>query len=183
VIGLAGSSDEALEKIALYRPQVVLLDIALQTESGMHLIKQIRIQFPEAAVLVLSHEEEGLFAESALRAGAKGYVMKQAPADEIIPAIRRVAQGGRYLSADMEASLFERLSKGTNRSSTKLSDRELEVFKMIGAGASTREIANRLNLSVKTIETYRGHIKQKLGLQNGAQLVQRAVHNFVGYCS
>ena len=132
---------------------------------------------PDVAILALSSEDELIYAERTLRAGAAGYVMKQASRDDVMDAIRKVAKGGRYLSPRMQERMLEHFATGSKRASSGvhcLTDRELEVFKLIGSGFSTREIAAHLKLSAKTVETYRAHLKEKLGLRNGLELVRMA---------
>ena len=179
VCGQADNVAKALSEIAARGPDLVILDIALQGMNGIELIKRIQSLHPQLPVLVLSVLDEALFAERALRAGAKGYIMKQAPTEEVMGAIRRVIRGGRYLSKKMQERMLENLSNGNTAGSSPgvqcLSDRELEVFQLVGSGCATREIATRLHLSVKTIETYRAHIKKKLKLRSGMELIRLAV--------
>ncbi|MCA9121725.1 MAG: response regulator transcription factor [Planctomycetaceae bacterium] len=180
VCGDAGNANEALQKIKLLQPHLVVLDISLQQGNGIELTKTLKIQFPDIKVLISSMHDETLFAERALRAGAVGYINKQEAADKVIDAIRQVMDGQVYLSVEMTSHLLHRL--GNHREDLLqrptvelLSDRECEVFELIGHGIPTREIAKRLHLSVKTIETHREHIKEKLGLTNGAELTRHAV--------
>lgn len=159
-------------------PDLAVVDIALPGASGLELIKNIKAAYPELRVLVLSMHDETLYAERALRAGAQGYIMKQEATDKVLEAIRRVLAGDVYLSEQMSARLLHHLvGVGPLPSASpieRLSDRELEVFRLIGQGHSTRQIAEQLNLGVKTVETYRAHIMEKLNLQNATELVQRA---------
>ena len=179
VCGQADSPGKALSEIAARQPDLVILDIALQGMNGIELIKRIRSLHPDMPILVLSVLDEALFAERALRAGAKGYIMKLASTDEVMNALRRVIRGGRYLSRRMQERMLENLSNGSPGGSApgieSLSDRELEVFQLVGQGTATREIAQQLHLSVKTIETYRAHIKKKLKLRSGMELIRLAV--------
>jgi len=178
VCGQADSADRALTQIAVLQPDVVILDIAYGGFNGLDLIRQIKAIAPEVAVLALSSVDETVYAERALRAGAGGYVMKQAPKEEVMIAIRKVASGERYLSQRMQERMLEHFATGSRRSTLgvhRLTDRELEVFKLIGTGFSTREIAEKLKLSTKTVETYRAHLKEKLGLRNGLELVRMAL--------
>jgi DNA-binding NarL/FixJ family response regulator len=177
VCGQADSATGALKAITALRPDLVTVDVVLKGMNGIELVKQIRALHPMLPVLVLSMLDEVLFAERALRAGAKGYVMKQAPTDEVKGAIRRLLRGGRYLSPRMQERILENLSTGGRVAPgiESLSDRELEVFQLIGSGCATRQIAQQLRLSVKTIETYRAHIKEKLKLANGMELIRMAV--------
>ena len=179
VCGQADNPTKALAAIPTLKPDLVIVDIALKGMMGMELIKRIRGLHPEVPVLVLSVLDEGLFAERALRAGAKGYVMKQAAAEEVMGAILRVLRGGRYLSRKMQERMLENLANGTPAGSAPgiecLSDRELEVFQLVGRGCGTRQIAEQLRLSIKTIETYRAHIKEKLKLRNAMELIRSAM--------
>jgi len=177
VCGQADSAAGALKAITALRPDLVTVDVVLKGMNGIELVKQIRALHPMLPVLVLSMLDEVLFAERALRAGAKGYVMKQAPTEEVKGAIRRLLRGGRYLSPRMQERILENLSTGGRVAPgiESLSDRELEVFQLIGSGCATRQIAQQLRLSVKTIETYRAHIKEKLKLANGMELIRMAV--------
>ena len=179
VCGQADGGPRALSAISTLKPDLVVVDIALKGSNGMELIKKVKALHPDVPVLVLSVMDEALFAERALRAGAKGYVMKQAPSEEVMGAIRRVLRGGRYLSRKMQERMLENLANGGLGGSApgieRLSDRELEVFQLVGRGCGTREIAEQLRLSIKTIETYRAHIKEKLKLRNGMELIRSAM--------
>jgi len=179
VSGHADTPAKAVGAIAALKPDLVIVDIALKGVNGIELIKRIKTAHPNIPVLVLSVQDEALFAERAVRAGAKGYVMKQAPTDEVMGAIRRVLRGETYLSRKMHERVLENLSSGRSAASAPgiecLSDRELEVFQLVGSGFGTRQIAEQLNLSVKTIETYRAHIKEKLKLRNGMELIRSAI--------
>jgi len=178
----ASNAAEALAIIQESRPDAVIIDVSLQGTSGLDLTKSIRETWPELPILVLSMHDEALYAERALRAGARGYVMKQEAADTVIHAIRTVLNGDIYLSRSLSAKVLRDLVDGVHPSDNdlygieRLSDRELEVFELIGRGYATRRIAETLNLSVKTIETHRAHIKQKLKLKNATELVHRAYH-------
>jgi DNA-binding NarL/FixJ family response regulator len=179
VCGQPDDSANALNDIAALKPDLVIVDIALKGINGIELIKRIKALDGELPVLVLSVQDEALFAERALRAGARGYVMKQAPTEEVMAAIRQVLRGARYLSHRMQERMLENLSDGSSSGSAPgvecLSDRELEVFQLVGSGCGTRQIAEQLRLSIKTIETYRAHIKQKLKLRNGMELIRSAI--------
>jgi DNA-binding NarL/FixJ family response regulator len=165
---------EAMRAIALTQPDLAITDLVLADKSGLELIKDFRIQFPSLAVLVHCTQDERLFADRALRAGARGYLMKQERPDELIAAVRRVLAGGIYLSPRLSA-LY---SAGRPGSSSRvprtpialLSDRELEVMQLIGAGFNNHEIASQLHLSVKTVDAHREHIKKKLGLETATAL-------------
>src|SRR5438309_1879609 len=166
VCGEAEDSAGAMTGMAKTRPDVALVDISLKNESGLELVKNLESQFPLVALIILSMHDESLYAERALRAGARGYVMKQEPPDVLLGAIRRVLAGEIYVSPKMGATLLRRMvgSREVNATSPmeRLTDRELEVFRLIGAGQSVREIADKLCLSVKTVEAHREHIKEKL---------------------
>jgi DNA-binding NarL/FixJ family response regulator len=179
VCGLASNAAKALDDIAALKPDLVIVDISLEGTNGLELMKHLHCANLGVPVLALSMHAEYLYAERALRAGAMGYVMKHSPTEEVLAAIRQVLRGERYLSEKMRARMLDKLSTGAipqNGSEIEcLSDRELEVFQLIGSGRKTRQIAEQLKLSVKTVETYRAHIKEKLKLQDGAELVRYAV--------
>lgn len=180
VCGEAGSVAEALGGIQEKSPDVILVDISLEDSNGLELIKTIDDLGLQIPTLVLSMHDESLYAEHALRAGASGYVMKQAASSTLIQAIEKVLEGEIYVSKTMSSQMLKMAFRsGGDEQRTgaeKLSMRELEVFDLIGRGNSTREIAEQLHLSVKTIETYRAHIKEKLHLRSGTELMQRAIH-------
>ena len=180
VCGEAGSVSEALPAIRELDPDVILVDISLEDSNGLELIKMIDDLGLQIPMLVLSMHDESLYAEHALRAGASGYVMKQAAANTLIQAIEKVMDGEIYVSKNMSSQMLKMAFRsGSEEARTGvelLSLREIEVFELIGRGNSTREIAEQLNLSVKTIETYRAHIKDKLQLRSGTELMQRAIH-------
>lgn len=179
VCGEAGGVSETLEKMRRLQPDIVIVDISLGDGNGLELTKEIKSQWPDVRVLVSSMHDEALFAERALRAGAMGYVSKSDDVDCFINALRRVLDGQVYLSPRMTDRLLTRVVAGSPDNNTspleRLSDRELEVFEMIGRGLSTKQIASKLDLSRKTVETYREHIKTKLSLRNGSELTQHAV--------
>ena len=180
VCGEAGSVSEALEALKKLGPDVILVDISLEDSNGLELIKIVDDLGMQIPMLVLSMHDEALYAEHALRAGASGYVMKQAASNTLIQAIEKVLGGEIYVSKTMSNQMlkmaFRSSGEDTRTGTETLSLRELEVFELIGRGNSTREIAEQLNLSVKTIETYRAHIKDKLQLRSGTELMQRAIH-------
>jgi DNA-binding NarL/FixJ family response regulator len=177
--GEADSPPQAMKVIADTRPDLVVVDITLSGGDGIELCKQVHEAWPSLAVLVLSMHDESLYAERVLRAGAMGYVMKQEPQETVMAAMRRVLQGETYLSDKMAAKLL-RSFRGS-RSSTdagpleRLSDRELQIFKLIGQGHSVKDIAETLFLSPKTVETHKDHIKQKLGLKTSNDLLRYAI--------
>jgi DNA-binding NarL/FixJ family response regulator len=179
VCGQAGTMAKAITGIDTLQPDLVIVDISLAESSGLELIKNARARYPRLLMLVLSTHDEGLYAERALRAGARGYVMKQAPTSEVMHAIRSVLNGQLYLSEPMRSQLVhQHLQHPSRRKATELetlSDRELEVFDLIGNGHSTKRIAGKLHVSISTVETHRAHIKEKLKLKDGVELVHRAV--------
>ena len=180
VCGESGSVTEALEDLNKLGPDVILVDISLEDSNGLELIKLVDDLGMQIPMLVLSMHDESLYAEHALRAGASGYVMKQAASSTLIQAIEKVLDGEIYVSKSMSSQMlkmaFRSSGEDTRTGTETLSLRELEVFELIGRGNSTREIAEQLHLSVKTIETYRAHIKDKLQLRSGTELMQRAIH-------
>jgi DNA-binding NarL/FixJ family response regulator len=179
VCGEADSAPVAIDLIQKIMPDIALVDVTLKTTSGIELMKHLKALRPEMPVLMMSMHDESLFAERALRAGAKGYIMKLEPSATILAAIRRVLSGELYLSEKMKEKMLHRLVKtgGTEvvYAIDTLSDREMEVFQLIGNGYGTRQIATRLNLSVKTIDSYREHLKLKLRLDGGTELVRHAI--------
>jgi DNA-binding NarL/FixJ family response regulator len=179
ICGQAEDAQQAMQAIHALKPNLVIVDVSLKTGSGIDLIKDIKTQFPSLPVLTLSMHDEALYAERALRAGARGYIMKQEAPEEVVSAIRRVLAGTVYVSPGMAAKMVGRITAGPGEKGTspvdRLSDRELEVFRLIGEGYGTREMAEKLYLSVKTIETYRAHIKEKLNLQDANELLRAAI--------
>jgi DNA-binding NarL/FixJ family response regulator len=186
VCGQAEDYHEALRAIGQLNPNMAVVDISLKETSGLELIKDIHSQHPDLPVLALSMHDETLYAERALRAGAMGYIMKQEATENVIAAIRKILGGEIYVSDRMASRMVRKLVAGqtvTTASSVDcLSDRELEVFRLIGKGHGTRQISERLYLSVKTIETYRAHIKDKLNLADAAELLQYAI-KWVSSCA
>lgn len=176
-----GTAAEALQAIEEEMPDLVLLDISLPGTSGVELLKDMHVRYPKLLVLVLSMHEESVYAERALRAGANGYIMKQEPGAKVIEAVRSVLRGELYVSPSLAARMVKlfvanKQGKDSRTSVERLSDRELQVYSYIGGGLSTQEVASKLSLSVKTIQTYREHIKRKLGLRNATDLVHHATH-------
>lgn len=178
VCGEAEGVATALELVKTSAPDIAVIDISLKDGDGLELIRQIKQSSSSVPMLVSSMHEEGLYARRSLRAGALGYVSKENAARQIIDAIHRVLAGKIYLSDEISDQLLSQLLKLDDgpgyRTVESLSDRELEVFRAIGRGLTTREIATRLSLSVKTVETYRQRIREKLALRNGAELARRA---------
>ena len=179
ICGQADDAPEALKAISETKPDIVVVDVSLKSSSGIELMKSIKAQYPKLPVLVLSMHNEALYAERALRAGAMGYIMKQEASENLLIAIRRVLGGQIYISDKVSKRLIRQLARGRadigTSSVDNLSDRELEVFHMIGLGCGTSQIAEKLYLSIKTIETYRTHIKKKLNLTDSRELLQYAI--------
>lgn len=178
VCGEADNIRDAMRLIHETSPDIAIVDITLRGSSGLELIKDIKAQKLNVNVLVLSMHDEELYAERALRAGAKGYITKNEASTEVVRAIRSVLQGDVYASRRMTARLLERLTRKRVppdlAGMETLADRELEVFQMLGRGSSTREIAQALGLGESTVETYRARIKEKLRLRSAAELYLRA---------
>jgi len=179
VSAMAETADQALEAIKKEEPDIVVTDLSLSGRPGLELIKDIRVGWPSLPILVLSIHDEDLWAERVLRAGAQGYVMKAHATEKVMEAVRRVLAGGLWLSEHMNSYLLGRLTHGrpaeTGTPLATLSDRELEVFQMIGRGLSIKEIATQLFLSAKTVDVHRDHIKEKLGIRSSAELLRYAV--------
>lgn len=181
VCGQARDAHAALEAIEKLRPDIAVVDIALGDTSGVELIKDIKVRFPKLPALVLSMHDEVLYAERSLHAGAKGYVMKQEEADVLLRAIRQVLGGQVYLSEKVKDAIVNRLGGNLPEGeittiAQQLSDRELQVFQLIGDGYATHEIAARLYLSVKTVASHRENIKKKLNLKTIEELSRFAIH-------
>ena len=179
VCGQAPNASRALEEVERSKPDLVLADINLPGRSGLELIRDIRVLAPRLPVLVLSMHDEAIFAERVLRAGGRGYVSKQAGPEKLVDAIRRVLGGQIYVAETVSTRLLDGLS-GERAARVpspieKLTDRELDVFTLIGQAAETKEIAQRLHMSAKTVEAHRGAIKRKLKLKTGPELTRHAV--------
>ena len=179
---LCGTADDAagaLASLAKIRADVVVVDLSLEGNSGLDLIRDLRAVQPQAKVLVLSMHDEALYAERALRAGARGYIMKRESTDRIIDAIRQVLQGKVYASEALMARIAERFVTGSAAATAgevdALSDRELEVFRLLGQGYKTREVAERMKAGMKSVQVYCGRIKAKLNLDNASELRREAV--------
>ena len=179
VCAQASNAEDAIGIVETENPDLVVVDISLPGMSGLELIKQIHAIRPNMKTLVVSRHDEALYAERAIRAGAKGYIMKLEAADVMVKAVRRVMNNGIYVSDNINERLLMGIASGHEMLSQSpldvLSDRELEVFELTGKGFGTRDIAERLHLSVKTVESYRARIKTKLNLNNAAELMQHAV--------
>ncbi|MDX1951024.1 MAG: response regulator transcription factor [Verrucomicrobiota bacterium] len=173
-----GSRPEALEALANDLPDLITMELSLDGTDGMELLKDIHVRFPTVPTLVISTHDESIYAERAFRAGAKGYVTKRESDKTVLTAIRLLLEGRKYISPKMTSWFAEQYLEGraANEGSpvAALSDRELEVFRLLGEHKTRREISRRLNLSVKTVESYRAKIKEKLGLSSGSELIERA---------
>src|SRR5437016_4265892 len=179
VCGEASNASEAMEVIRKLHPDLAIVDLSLPGANGIELIKNIGAEFPKLPILVLSMHDESLYALRALRAGAEGYVMKHEAMANVIQAIHEVFNGRPYLSPAMAAQVITKFAHRGSQSEAdaveRLSDRELEILELIGKGKEVRQIAKRLHLSPKTVETHRAHIKEKLNLQNARQVARFAV--------
>ena len=179
ICGEAGNEPQALDLIRTVRPDVAIVDISLETGSGIELIKSIKAMFPAVTILVLSMHDESLYAERALRAGARGYVMKREAAKKVIEAIRCVLAGQLYVSNKIAALMAEKFVEGRPAATAspieQLSNRELEVFQLLGLGHNTRQIADHLHVGFKTVQAYCARIKEKLKLANATELLREAI--------
>ena len=178
VCGEAESAQEALDFIATRGPDLAIVDLSLKESSGLELIKTIKTTHPSVAVIVLSMHDERHYAERAIRAGARGYVMKRETTKKIISAIHQVLAGKLGVSEEVAALFAERFVDNKSRTWTpveELSDRELEVFRLLGQGLDTRAVANRLQISIKTVQAYCARIKDKLSLANATELLREAI--------
>ena len=179
VCGEADGAAAALELVESLKPDLAVIDISMGGSDGIELLKELRARAPSLATLVLSMHDESLYAERVLRAGARGYVTKQEAPEKVMTAIRCVLAGNLYVSEKISARLLKTASGSRGISGQtpldRLSDRELQVFRLIGGGMSVREIAGKLVLSVKTVETHREHIKEKLNLKSSNELLRYAV--------
>ncbi|MDQ6632783.1 MAG: response regulator transcription factor [Verrucomicrobiota bacterium] len=179
VCGESETAPQALQSIEKLKPEVAIVDISLKDGSGIELIKNIKALYPQVAVIVLSMHDERLYAERALRAGARGYIMKRETTKKIITAIRQVMEGKFYVSEKLSAVFAEKFVEGRTTTATspidQLSDRELEVFQLLGEGRETRQIAESLNISMKTVQVFCSRIKEKLKLSNATELLREAI--------
>jgi DNA-binding NarL/FixJ family response regulator len=181
VCGEAEEAQTAIREITVKKPDILIADISLNGPDGLDLLKNLRTLCVNLPVLILSMHDESIYAERALRARANGYIMKQEATEKVLVAVRRILGGDIYLSDRMANKLLQQYISGAsadmNSRLSTLSDRELEVFRLIGEGRSTRQIAEKLHLSIKTVETYQAHIKDKLSLHSGRELVQHAIQS------
>jgi DNA-binding NarL/FixJ family response regulator len=179
VCGEATHPAEAMSVLAKLKPDLMVTDMTMPGRSGIEFLKDVHAMMPELPILVLSMHDEMLYAERALRAGARGYVMKDAGSAKMLEVIRLILSGQSYVSPQMSARLLDAVTGRRPRGSTspieKLSDREFEVFRQLGSGKSTKEVAQALNLSPKTVDVHRGRIKEKLGLKDAPSLIHHAV--------
>lgn len=180
---VAGASPDwtvALKEIGQLKPDLLVLDITLRNANGLEVLKNLRVHYPDLKVLMLSMHEENLYGMRTMKAGAHGYIMKGSAAEELIGAINQILAGGIYLSEGLSKRTMQRMiGRKTDAGMSPLedlSDRQLEVFNLIGDGLSTRVMAEKLHLSMKTIETHKAHIMQKLNLPNSTALTQHAIH-------
>jgi DNA-binding NarL/FixJ family response regulator len=179
VCGEAGDVQAALAALECVTPDILLVEISLNGPDGLELVKAVRARSSALPMLVLSMHDESIYAERALRAGANGYIMKREATERVLVAIRQILRGDVYLSDRVANRMVRQYAKGpvdeTRPALATLSDRELEVFRLVGVGHSTRDIAGELHLSVKTVETHQAHIKEKLSLHSARELVQYAI--------
>ncbi|HEX3352670.1 MAG TPA: response regulator transcription factor [Terriglobales bacterium] len=179
VCGEAEEAMGAMHVLASSKPDILIVDLSLNGPDGIDLLKNIRNIYPALPVLILSMHDESIYAERALRAGANGYIMKQEATEKVLVALRRILGGEIYVSDRIANKMLKHYVTGSgtvrNSSIADLSDRELEVFRLIGEGHGTRQIAEELHLSIKTVESYQAHIKEKLSLRSARELVQHAI--------
>lgn len=179
VIEKFDNAEEVLKVYEELSPDLAVVDISLPGMSGLELVKHLASRDPDLKILVVSRHDESLYAERVIRAGAKGYVMKLEAGEQLVSAIKKILKGGIYVSDEVSEKLLMGMARGNKEMNTspidQLSDRELEVFEFTGKGNTTREIAEKLHLSVKTVESYRARIKTKLNLNNATELMMHAV--------
>ncbi len=179
IVGQFEKAEDVMNMIDSLEPDLIVADVSLPGMNGIEMVKNLIFQYPDLKILMVSRHEESLYAERALRAGAKGYVMKFESSDVLMKAVRKILNGGIYVSEEISEKLLMNAMSGKSAVSESpvelLSDRELEVFELIGRGRSSNEIAEQLHLAVKTIETYRSRIKEKLNFKNSTELVFHAV--------
>jgi DNA-binding NarL/FixJ family response regulator len=179
VCGGADDAHQALKAISELKPDVVVVDVSLKNSDGIELTKTIKAKYPKLPVVVLSVHDESVYAERALRAGARAYLMKEVVSENIVDAIRTVLKGEIYVSDTISKKFLHKIAGDKNKtdktSIENLSDREFEIFRLIGEGHKASQIAKKLHLSVKTVETYRGRLKEKLNLDSASELLQYAI--------
>src|SRR5262245_53282101 len=179
LVAEASNVSDARTAIAGQKPDVAVVDLALGTDDGVDLVRWVRQEYPDVRVLVLSMQDEALYAERLLRLGVSGYVMKNVAGTDFLGALRKVARGQRHVSAAMGERLLSQVAKGRAPGTDEdpvgaLTDRELEVFRLIGEGISTREVSQRLDLSMKTVDAHRRHMREKLNLKSTSELIRYA---------
>jgi DNA-binding NarL/FixJ family response regulator len=185
VCGEAEDGNGALEAVESTKPDIAIVDISLKDTYGIELIKDLKTRHPELPVLVLSMHEESMYGERALRAGARGYLNKQEATRKVIPALRQVLSGGIFVSEAMASGILNKVAAGRasvtqgGQPTDVLTDRELEIFQLLGQGKSTRDIANVLHISIKTVEAHREHIKQKMNFKTSNELLRYAIETRV----
>jgi len=184
VCGEAEDAQAAMQSIVTAKPDILVVDISLHGPDGLDLLKNLRARYPDLPVLILSMHDESVYAERALRAGAQGYIMKQEASEKVLIALRRILSHEIYVSERIANRMLQRYIgnpiAGRPSSIAELTDRELEVFRLIGEGHSTRQIAEELHISAKTVESYQAHIKEKLSLRSARELVQHAIQWNIG---
>jgi DNA-binding NarL/FixJ family response regulator len=175
----AGSPTEVFDELSRFKPEIVLADITMPGRGGIEFIRDLLALHPELLILVVSMHDEMIYAERVLRAGARGYIMKESGGENLLTAIRQVLGGQVYVSPRISAKIIDSISgrkpRGSSSPIEKLTDREFEIFQLIGQGESSREIAKQLHVSPKTVDVHRGHIKEKLELKNATSLLRQAV--------
>ena len=177
VCGEANDAAQAMHALEKLHPDLVLLDMSLPGKGGLELLKDIRAIAPQTPVLIISMHDETLYAERVIKAGGRGYIMKQEGPEKIVQAIRKVLGGGISVSERIAAQILDAMSGskgGSSSSVSTLTDREFEVYRLLGQGKEPHEIARTLHLSIKTVDTHRAHIRQKLGLRNATELIHHA---------
>ncbi len=178
VCGEAGDKDEALKAIAAVEPDLAIVDLRLRSSDGLELVRDLRDQHPKVLSLVLSMQDESMTAERAVRAGARGYISKQEAPGKIMEAVRKVLGGEIYWSEKAAAHIASKIASPYpigSSAADRLSERELQVFELVGLGRSTNQIAETLHIDISTVETYRARIKEKLSLKDGSELLQTAI--------
>jgi len=180
VCGECGTAREGMEAVTRLKPDLIVIDLTLPDKHGLELLKDLHAMFPGLLCLVLSMHDEQLYGERALRAGARGYLMKEVAAEQFINAVRKILSGGIYVSDTLAGQMLELAvgahpKRGRTAAVDQLTDRELEVLQWIGSGKPTKWIAEQMSISTRTVEAHRSHIKEKLGIADGAALVRYAV--------
>lgn len=179
ISNMVATAEEAIEVVKNEEPDLAVIDISLPGMNGIELLKHFRIHHPDILMLVISRYDEELFAERAIRAGARGYIMKMQAGEQIVTAVRKILNGGIFLSDNMSSKMLMGMASAREQNELspyeRLSDRELDVFRMIGRGKATKEIAEKLFVSTKTVDSYKARIKEKLNIGSSSNLLQEAV--------